>query len=193
MTTIPLTIGEFFDEQSDENIVSKTLNPDQKKKLHAVLKDVPNLSLDHVGEEFKDAYKRILDVNMLEIICGAWAKLKELQTYLDQKKHPPGEVSIVPMAEHKIRSKHQPLIEILFGEKKLFELNFEVLMKLKLESFVLKIQDGCIHEIKAGSFIVAGMIKCGNQKIVEKKSRKYNLPSGIVFKECFKIPPITHS
>ena len=193
MTTIPFTVGEFFNKGSDTDQALKTLNPDQKKQLQAVVKDLPNFSVDQVKGEFKDAYDRILDVNMFDIMCGAWAKLKSLQAYRNQKKHPPGEISIVPMGEHKIRSKHRPSIEILFGEKRIFELQIEVLLKLKLKSFILKIQDGCIHEIKAGSFMIAGMIKCGQQKIIEKKSPEYDLPRSIVLKECFKIPRITKS
>ncbi len=188
MSTIPLTIGDFFEGHPSSEVLSKAVEPEKQQKIRAILKETPDLSWDSIGKEFGSAYRSILDINIFDVFCGGWAKVKELQAFADQRKHPPEEISLVPLSEHKISSKHQPRIEILFGGKKLFELKFEVLLKLKLEFFILKIQGGCIHEISAGSFTIAGMIKCGGQRLVEKKSPTYKLPANRALKECFKIP-----
>ena len=190
MSAIPLTLGEFFEEPSGKALLTKSLEPEKQNTLRAVLKGTPDLTWDSVGEEIGDAYRKLLDIDVFDIFCGAWAKVKELQTYLDKEKHPPGEVSLVPLAEHTIRSTHNPHIDILLGEKRLFKLAFDVLLKFKLSAFVLKIQDGCIHEIRAGSFIGVGIIKCGGQKLVEKKSHTHKLPGNLALKECFKIPKL---
>jgi hypothetical protein len=190
MATIPLTIGEFFEENLDKDVLAKTLEPEKQTKLSVALKGTPELSWDSVAEEIEGAYRNLFDIDMLKIFCGGWAKLKKLQEYLDKEKHPPEEASLLTLAEHTISSKHHPHIDIMLGEKRLFELAFEVLLKFKLMSFVLKIQDGCIHEIKAGSFIGAGIVKCGGQKLVEKKSGEHKLPGSVAFKECFKIPKL---
>ena len=193
MSSIPLTIDEIFEMPSDEEVLSKSLDQGRQKELKAALKGIPEFSVDMVREEVGVAYRKLLDIDIFDIFSGAWLKLKELQTYLDKTKHPPEEVSLVPLAEHTIRSEHHPQIEILIGEKQLFNITFDVLLEFKLTSFVLKIKDGCIHEIKTGSFKCAGIIKCGGEKLVEKKSSKYKLPASIAFNECFKIPCLNPS
>ena len=148
MSAIPLTIGEFFENNLDEEVLVKSLEPEKQDKLNDAVKGIPDLTWNSVTEEVRGAYRNLFKIDMLDIFCGAWVKLKELQAYRDKEKHPPGEVALVPLAEHTISSKHKPHIDIMLGEKRLFEIPIEVLLKFKLKSFVLKIQDGCIHEIK---------------------------------------------
>jgi hypothetical protein len=188
MSATPLTIGEFFGENLDEDVVIKSLEPEKQDKLGVAVKGIPELTWKAVSNEVGDAYRSLFKIDMLDIFCGAWGKLKELQEYRDRDKHPPGEVALLPLAEHTISSRHEPKIDILLGEKRLFEIPIEVILKFKLKSFVLKIQDGCIHEVKSGAFAGAGIIKCGGQKLVEKKSGDLKLPGNMTLKQGFQIP-----
>ena len=188
MSAVPLTIGEFFGDNLNEESLVKSLESEKRDQLDVAVKGIPELTWQGVADEVGDAYRNLFQIDVLDIFCSAWAKLKELQEFLDKEKHPPGEVSLVPLAEHTISSTHQPHIDILLGEKRLFEIPFEVLLKFKLKSFVLKIQDGCIHEVKSGAFAGVGVIKCSGQKLIEKKSGNLKLPGSVNLRKCFQIP-----
>lgn len=190
MLATPLTLSEFFDDQPDREDLLSALDEGKHKKLQAVIKTTPGFSRDLIGNSISEAFKKMLDVNLLEIFFGAWGKLSELQAYLDRYRHPPNEISLVPLGEHTISSTHHPSLEILIKQKRIAELTFDVLLKLKLESFVLKIQDGCIHEIASGTYTGAGIVKYGEQKLVEKKSSTHRLPGNMALKECFEIPKL---
>ena len=193
MQTAPLTLADFFDLRSGNDVASKVLSSDEQTPLHAHLKGVQGFDWDMVSKALSDSCGKILDVNLVDIFCGGWVKLLELQAYLDRSKYPPKKVSFVPLATHKISSKHQPSLEILLGPKQIAKVTLDVVVALTLEGFILKIQDGCIWEIVAGTYQGIGTIEYQGHTLAKKSTPQYQLPGKTAFQTGIQIPRLGQS
>lgn len=185
----PSTLAEFFKAQSGGDIVTEALKSSERTEI----KGIPGLGWELAKKKFDGAFWKMLDVKIEHIFCDALILPQDLQTYLDRDKHPPGKVYRKTLAGLTISSKHQPKLEILLEQNLLVELTFDVILELKLESFKLKIQDGRIREIAAGTYQGAATIACRGQVLASVPSREYSLPGKIVFEPGLRIPRLEKS
>ncbi len=133
------------------------------------------VALDCVAEKIAD----LLNIAIPDIMVMAWKKYRILLAYTDSKKYPPGEVSLVPLAEHTISSEHHPFLEILINNQPFGKIEFHISVSLALESAILKIQDGKIMAVTAGTCKGKGTIECENLLIMEKQTQPISLPGTI--------------
>lgn len=151
--------------------------------LQPIRAQVPGLGREYLQEVIAKLSDELLKIEVVDILVATWKKNEELAEYLDQKKHPPDQVNLVPLFDHTIESEHEPSIEIRLGETPLQNLQFTVVLELELEGVLLKIQDRKIKEIKLGACKGKGEIKYKETTLVEKETQSVNLPSLIVFHE----------
>ncbi len=131
---------------------------------------------------FSEVIKKIndlLNIRILDILAAAWDKYRDLLKYADRNKYSPDETFFVQLAEHSIKSEHHPYIEILINDRPLTKIDFEIVASLALKGIVLKIQDGKIKEILAGSCTGKGIIKCEKFLLLEKETESFPLPGSI--------------
>jgi hypothetical protein len=130
----------------------------------------------------------LLDIRLEDIFTGAWNKLQSLQKYLDKDRYPPEKVVLAPLAEHAIKSQHRPYIEILVNEALVGKIEFQIDLVLKLQGFILKIQDGKITEAFTGTCAGKGTLACENFVMLEKETDAIPLPGSLKFGEGIPIP-----
>lgn len=140
---------------------------------------------DSLVESIKGALATPLD----DVIGGALGKFDELLKYCDKEKHPPGEISVVPIGSYTIRSVHKPHIDVLVNGVRKGGIEFEVAVALTIEAATLKIRDGRIWEMRTGACKAEGSLRCGAKTIAEKKLRPINLPGTIPFAAGIPIGP----
>lgn len=187
MAEQPSTLAEFFAPSMGKSIWDR-LHDDERAELDATIRATPGLKWDRLTEDFNGAFRSILEVKLADILLGGWAKLRELQEYLDSDKHPPTESSRVPLKKHSIKSTHSPSIEILVADQLITKLDFDVVAELKIETFVLRIQSGRIWEISSGDYQGVGTIKCRGFTLIKKSSGKYRFPGDVPLETGFPIP-----
>lgn len=188
MAAVPETLADLFREGTTGDVLSAAMDPDKHAELKAEISGVPEFDWGMVESAAFDAYAQMLDVRLVDIFCGAWVRLRELQEYLDTDKHPHDEVSMVPLAKHSIESSHRPSLELHYRGQKLAELVFDVQLELQMEGFVLKIQDGRIREVEAGSFRGSGTVKCRDQVLATAATPEFRLPGRVDLGEGTRIP-----
>ena len=69
------------------NDVICTLNDGRVPDLAGKLAKLPGLAAGALKGELANAFAQILDINVVDVLCGGWSKLKELQSYRDQAQH----------------------------------------------------------------------------------------------------------
>lgn len=158
--------------------------------VHEQLKRIsaPGFSAS-VRDSLVESIKGALSTPLDDVIGGALAKYDELLKYRDTAKHPPGEISVVPIASHTIRSVHKPHVDILLNGVQKGRIEFEASVAVTLDAATLKIHDGRIWEIRTGACKAEGSLRCGPKVIAEKKLRPINLPGTIAFKSGIAIGP----
>lgn len=147
--------------------------------IDGALSHIPFVGADAVKETLKESIVNVLDISLGDILGAAWNKYHLLKEYRDTKKHPPDETALVPVADHKIESKHKPVISIKVGELPAYRLVLDVDLSLSIDGLILKIRDGKIKEIASGSCKGGGTIKWDKAVLIEKRTRKFNLPGTI--------------
>jgi hypothetical protein len=103
-------------------------------------------------------------------LVSSWKKAKELQEALEESRKSPEEVIVLDLAEHEITNEYHPYVEIRIAGMPLpKKIEFKVQIVTALKGINLKIQDGTITEIQAGSCDFEGKIKYEDLTIAEKK------------------------
>ena len=140
---------------------------------------------------WEEIYSRIpdlLDIPLSEILVGAWVKYNLLHQYTDSSKYPPEEIILVPFVEQKLKSKHQPYLELLVNESKVGKLVLDIEIKLELKGVVLVVQDAKIKEIKAGNCRGKGAIRYAGMLLLEKDIVSFELPGHVSLGDGVPIP-----
>lgn len=184
------TLNEFFslkevkkDQLSEIESKSKVATLKERIKEKAKEIDWP-AAFEAIIKKAED----LLDIEIPDIMIGAWKKYAELAKYTDAEEYPPDETYLVPLAEHTITSNHKPHIDILVNDHKLGSINFSIDLSLALKGFVLKIQAAKITEILTGSCQAKGSLKCEDFTLLEKQSEPLSLPVSIILKTPISIP-----
>jgi len=132
-----------------------------------------------VTSEVSRRYGELMGVELVDIMSGAWKKYAGLLQYTDKSKHPPEESILVPLGKHTIDSKHSPGIEVFLDNQLILKLMLDVVLALKFESVILRIENGRIREIRPGTVRAEGSIKYGTAALAELKSETIRIP-GII-------------
>ncbi|MFN3232339.1 MAG: hypothetical protein ACE363_09300 [Alphaproteobacteria bacterium] len=181
-------LASFLFETADSSSPDDVLDGPALSDLHANIEALPDISWPAAKSTLADALTEALDVKLIDIVGGAWSKLKQLQEYRDPQRHPPEEVSLVPLIEHKVRSIHAPAIDLLSGETVIAHLVFNVVLVLKLDGVTLKISGGRIVEIVSGTCQGTGILKYAEQKLAEKSTPAWAIPGSVSLGTGFRIP-----
>jgi len=191
MLTTATSLLELFraDDQGatahQQGLIEKT-----HEGLTAKISGIPDISVAAVEEELGDAFDEILDVGIADILSGAWVKLKELQEYRDKERHPPGEISMVPLHRHALLSRHHPTISLYSGDTKIAEFKFDIEAKFEVRAAMLKIRDSLIIEIISGEYQMSGLISLAGEVLVKKATQPYKIPGHFSLGSGIEIPAL---
>jgi hypothetical protein len=125
----------------------------------------------------------LFDVDVGLLLVSAWRKYGELKEFGDPKKHGPDESILVPLGKHTLKVAYSPYLEILFNDRPLGKIVFDVTLSFDLEGFVLTIQNGKIMKVRTGSCQGSGKIEYNDHTLLRKALTKFSLPGSIELKE----------
>ncbi|HXU39707.1 MAG TPA: hypothetical protein VN937_25360 [Blastocatellia bacterium] len=145
-------------------------------KLNKELKSVKTASLPELAPKIGELF----DIPISDVLLSSWKKATEVQALLYKSKASPDETFFAGLAEHTIDSEHHPYIEITIKGQPIRKIEFVARLFLKLNSFVLKIQQGDIKEIQTGTCEIGGTLDYEGVRIAEKKFEKISLPGTVV-------------
>jgi hypothetical protein len=173
----------FFKESGD--LKMKFQAAESVKSLSALegrLKQEGNkITFKAAMEEVIKGVQSLMNIKIEDVLLPAWKKYLSLRKYLDKEKYPPEKTSMVPIAEHTVKSEHRPFIEFLINDKPAGRLDFTIAVSLVVKGMILVIRDGKIRSIKTGECSAKGTVSCENIIIAEKSSEIVPLPGTIDF------------
>jgi hypothetical protein len=141
-----------------------------------------------VRERIPGQLSKLLDVDGVGLLVGAWNKAQELQEFRDEKQHPPNEVNVVSLAKHTVESKHRPSVELVANTQPIGRLEFEIGLSLILEGVELTIQAGRVKQIRPGRSTGTGKIECDGVELYKINKKLLTLPGTIDLGEGVLIP-----
>ena len=158
---------------------------------------LPTVSFKAVEKEIGSKIGEVLNTGIDDVLLASWKKYRGFQEYADPAKHPPEETILVPLAEHTIKSAHRPHVDLKIKDMQVASIELDVHLALKLEGVVLRVQDGKIRDVRAGSCQASGSLRCsvkskaGAKDLlnVKKETPKLQLAGAINLGSGITIPP----
>jgi hypothetical protein len=155
-------------------------------------REVVERLLPYVRPELVERIRAVLDVPVSDILAGAWGRSLELLQYRDPERYPPEKVSIVPLAEHTVDSRHQPVVEVevsgVAPAPITLRLKLDVRLKAKVKGVKIVIQGGKIRKLLAGTVDAEGTLFVREHEITSAR-RAFALPGEIVLRDGIAIAP----
>jgi hypothetical protein len=131
---------------------------------------------------------KLLDIDGVGVLVGAWNKARELRKYRDPARYPPEDVVVVPLTKHKIESKHRPWLDLSVDGRAVGRLHFDVDIALTLDGAELTIQGGRIRKVRTGKATAVGTLKCEGAVLHTVDRKLTSLPGVIDLGEGVVIP-----
>jgi hypothetical protein len=130
----------------------------------------------------------LLDVGIVEdVLIRVWNKGKLFQKYLNKEAYRPEDTVEVALADHTVRSNHEPHIQILLDGIELPPIRFDVNVTLTVSGAILDIQDGKITRLRTGKVSGKGELKYEGFLLASEKFKPIPLPGDKKFKEPIPI------
>lgn len=128
-----------------------------------------------VGSKATQAIDSVLDKDVFEVVAEAWEMVDVLIPYADEKKHPRGERSLVPLLHHSFVKVCHPVLDVMWGDTQCASLKFDLELAANFRSVVLTICDGYIVSADGVDADVSATLKYGDATVATKKSPKVQL------------------
>ena len=176
----PDSIAVFFG--LDDGPLQPLHESDAMQKVRGSLAKAPEAARTFATESVSDALKSALNIPLIDVFAAALKTLQELQKYCDQSQYPPGQINNYVLAKPVISSRHHPRFRVLFdGTQVGPELDFDVELKLTIETACLEILDAKIMKVATGAIQGSGSISCVGAKLVERKTSNVPIPGTFSF------------
>jgi len=173
--TAPTTLNDFFlgppsDWQARfiKTAESQQNNSDAGRGIGDVDRRVMT---NNVADKLRDA----LDVRINQILKSAWAQHRDLLDDLEKSKQSKGETFLVPLANHTIRSTHNPAVEVMVNDRRVAAFKFNANLMMRIQGAVLKVEGGEVVGVESGAWQGVGQLKCGPVTLVEHETDELDL------------------
>jgi hypothetical protein len=149
---------------------------------------LPEGSSGAAAAQVAERLTELLDTPISQVLAAAWSRDPALAKYGDPKRHPAGEVALVPLADHTVTSSHRPSVELLLESAPLGSVEFQVDLAVTLRGALIGVRDGRIMELRAGRTTAEARLGCAGTAIAERRG-ELKLPGVIRFGEGIAIAP----
>lgn len=181
--TTTLTLGNILlagtTKVSDRLGAGLTQGPEANHIKAALTKAAPGLPLSVLLDGVSRAVQDVLDVPVTDVLVGAWERARDLRAALETTRRSPSASALVPLVAHAISSEHRPYVDVVVGGVPLTRLVFPVSVKFGLEGVVVRVQQGRITEILAGTVKIKGTVKFGDFVLFEKSLAPIPIPGAL--------------
>ena len=148
------------------------------------------LDLHPIANEAQRALASVLDISLGDILASAWATAGKLREAADPARHKPDETVLVPMLEHTVRSKQEPVLEFTCDGRKVFTLSVTVELVLRLMGVVLCVRGGRIREIASGTCSASATLSVAGVELAERTTPEIMLPMRVHLGSGIPIPKL---
>lgn len=189
MADSTITLRDFFGTPARESsrleqLHSKALITEIHKHIDA---EEGNVGWMPVWDSVVSHIDHLLEIDMAEIMLGAWKNYHDLAKYADAKRYPPDVSYLEPLPEHTITSRHKPELVVEIDHVIRKSIPFDISLQLMLKGFILEIIGGKIMKIHTGECRGNGVFKCLEVTLMEKELHSLTLPGVIDLGEGFPV------
>lgn len=190
MAEAALTVSRFFFADSRDagaKLAQASASDEVMPEIKRRLAGVPGLDWSTVASSIGAELYEALEIGLDQILVSAWQHHDPLVRALAPDRLPGHHVHLLPLAEHTVRTVHQPSVELLVSDRALARFRFDVNLALTLRGAVLKMRGRHVREISAGTCRGRGELSCGGVRLVEADPHPFALAGLIDFGEALEL------
>jgi hypothetical protein len=146
---------------------------------------LPGMTSSAIEGAISSKLAEVLDIDAVTLFAGAWEKYHLLSDAADKSKS--GETVLVPLAEHPVKTKLHPFVEIQVGPEVIRRIEFEVTLSLKLKGITVRVQSGEIRGIEAGTCEGSAELGLGGSSLWKHDIKPIQLPGRITLRKGIPI------
>ena len=178
-----LTLGNVLlagaTKVSDRLGASLERGPEANQIKAALAKAAPGLPLGVLLDGIGKAVQEALDIPVTDLLIGAWQRARDLRAALETTRESANATALVPLLAHAITSEHRPYVDIVVEGVPLARLVFPVKVELRVEGVILRVRQGQIADIMAGTVKVKGTLKFGDFVLFECALGPISIPGSL--------------
>jgi len=126
---------------------------------------------------------KVVDFSVADVLVAAWKTHRKFRKYTDPALFPPGTVSTVPVATHRMTASLEPYLEVFVDNVSQGKIEFQLELDIDVEAGHLRIQDGRIMRLDAGCGQLTGTLKLAKVVLAKHATRRFEWKEGIRFGE----------
>jgi hypothetical protein len=167
-------------------LLSDTLDP---RAIDAALRvaDVPGVAPALVREHVLKLAPKLLDIAIPDLLTQALQDVVALREYADPDRHPPDELSVVPLGDYTIETEHHPAIEVRVDGALARKIEFDVITELVVSDSQVTVRDGKLWAARAGTLVVRSRVELCGIVLAKCESKLVDLPGSIELEEGLAI------
>ena len=169
-------LGSLFDPEGKGLGAGAIAALDQSEAMLAIraaLTALPSGALADLAHSAAEALRTALALKIGDVLAKGWNTGRKV---LKHRNDTSADVVDVPVAEHTIRSTHQPRVAVLVNDVQVGEIPFTVTLALTIESVVLRLRGGYLIGASPARCKGKGTLTCGKAVLLEVPSRTFSLP-----------------
>jgi hypothetical protein len=171
VTERPLTLRTvLFGDGSGQAIADALRNDDPSSSIGRTITLLPP-TLETVGtEQLGEALGLLLELPLVEIFALGWQKHGRLMEAAHRSLGQSGEVEIVNLATHTIRSIHEPRLEVFLGEAMIAAITLAVTLAADMHALQAVIRAGRIEGLASGRADLKTELSCDGVRVKSASS-----------------------
>jgi hypothetical protein len=147
---------------------------------------LPGMTSSAIEGAIGSKLAEVLDgIDAVTLFAGAWEKYHLLSDAAEKSKS--GATVLVPLAEHPMKTKLHPYVEIQLGPDVIRRIEFEVTLSLKLKGITVRVQSGEIRGIEAGTCEGSAELGLAASSIWKHDIKPIDLPGKITLRKGIPI------
>jgi len=135
------------------------------KRIGHALELVTPMLRDAAFDELTNVIASALDLNLTDVLVLGWRKYEALAEAARRSLENPGEEQIVTLAEHRIRSIHQPSVEIVVDSAKVAEIHLKIELAIELEAVCGVVSIGRLIALRSGRATIKAALWCEGVRV----------------------------
>jgi hypothetical protein len=181
MTDAPATLKLFFCEDAGRPIGEACDLKAAHDALEVAARSVPGPLRPGVATALAGAIDEVFQVSLGDVLAASWKKAAAVQDALEATRQDRSKTVVVPFMDHRITSKHQPHVEVMFSGKSLQKLVFDITLALELKGVQIQVREGRIVGVGSGACQGQGVFALAGQEIIKRATPAFPLPGRLAF------------
>ena len=169
----PLTVRSLlFDQAADgADLLARAIDAET---VAAALPGLSRAGRSVASAELTGLAKGLLELDLGSLALAGWCKHRDLLAAATRTVEHPGSTELVELATHRIRSVHQPTVDLLVDGARVAVVRLELEVELLVRALVATVRLGRLIGLRSGSFDVSLTLAMGGRQVA---GQRLSLPS----------------